>query len=184
MQALPALGAAVAGMSTATAVAAASAVVGGVSAYSQAKYQGQVASNNAVIADRNAERARHESSIESMDNDMQARAEMGAFMAQGGASGLALGVGSMGLQRKGLKELAARDRAYTKYAGEAKAAAYTQQGDDFRSEAEMQKSAAKFGLLESGLNLGGSLISGAPSVAPGTASRITGPTRPRARPRS
>jgi hypothetical protein len=179
MQAIPL---ALASMSAATAVTTASAVVGGIAAISSARYQSQVAQNNATIATQNAERTRFETQVANQEQDQAAKADIGQLLASGGASGLALGVGSMGLRRKSAEQLAARDRAYTDYAGATRAAGFEQQSNDFTASASAARSEGIFGALGAGLDIGGSLISGASTVNPATASRITGSTRPRARP--
>jgi hypothetical protein len=179
MQAIPL---ALASMSAATAVTTASAVVGGIAAISSARYQSQVAQNNATIATQNAERTRFETQVANQEQDQAAKADIGQLLASGGASGLALGVGSMGLRRKSAEQLAARDRAYTDYAGATRAAGFEQQANDFTASASAARSEGVFGALGAGLDIGGSLISGASTVNPATASRITGSTRPRARP--
>ena len=167
---------------TAASIGQAAAVVSGVSAFSQARYQAKVAGNNATIADANAVRANEEAGMLAQQQDQEARNEMGAFMAQGGSSGLSLGIGSMGLQRKSLDDLAARDRGYTVKAGESRAAAFRQQGSDFRADAKSANRSGLFGLLESGIGFAGSLISDAPTVSPEAARRVTGTSRPRMRP--
>jgi hypothetical protein len=180
MQAIPAALAAL-GTSTATAVSVGSAVVGGVAAVGQARYQSQVAKNNATIATQNAERTRFETQVANQQQDQEARADIGALLAQGGASGLALGVGSMGLRRKSAEQLAARDRAYTDYAGETRAAGFDQQASDFSAEAASANRAGIFGAVGAGLDIKSSLVSGASTVNPTTANRITGRSRVRAR---
>lgn len=183
MQAIPAVLAAVGVSATtaATVATVASAVVGGVAAVSSANYKSQVAQNNATIASNNAERSRNEAAAANQRQDQEAKADIGALLAQGGASGLSLGVGSMGLRRKSAEQLAARDRGYTTYAGETRAAGFEQQASDFKAEASAEKRAGVFNAVGAGIDITSSLISGAPSVNPATASRITGPTRPRAR---
>ena len=167
---------------SATAATTASAVVGGIAAISAASYKAKVAQNNATIATQNAERTRFETQVANQEQDQAAKADIGQLLASGGASGLALGVGSMGLRRKSAEELSARDRAYTTYAGETRAAGFQQQANDFTSSASAARSEGVFGALGAGLDIGGSLVSGASTVNPATASRITGSTRPRARP--
>ena len=164
---------------SATAATTASAVVGGIAAISAASYKAKVAQNNATIATQNAERTRFETQVANQEQDQAAKADIGQLLASGGASG---GVGSMGLRRKSAEELSARDRAYTTYAGETRAAGFQQQANDFTSSASAARSEGVFGALGAGLDIGGSLVSGASTVNPATASRITGSTRPRARP--
>jgi len=180
MQAIPAFLAST-GVSATTAISAASAAIGGVSAISQANYQSRVAKNNAVIAANNATQVRQETAVNNMMRDQEARSDIGAMLAQGGASGLSLGVGSMGLRRKSMEELAARDRELSTYAGDTRAAGFDQQSQDFTSEARSARTAGAFNAAGAGINFGSSFISDAPTVNAATSARITGRIRPRAR---
>lgn len=170
MQALPLLFAGGKGLATVASIAGTA--VSGFAAFSQAQYQSRVAANNAAVAEQNAVRARQEAAIHAQDQDLQASMEIGQMLAAQGASGLSLGVGSMGLRRKSAEELAAKDRGYTIYAGETKAAAYGQQAEDFRAESSAASSAGKFGLLGTAIGFGDSLISRATKVNAKTARRI------------
>lgn len=170
MQAIPALFAKM-GI-TAAAASTASAVIGGISTLASSMFQARVAKNNAAIAESNAQRAIQEASVKAQDQDIAARAEMGQMLASAGASGLSMGTGSLALQRKATEELAARDRGYTTYAGEAEAAGYKQQAQDFRTEAAGARMSGLFGLVSSGLDIAGSMISSASTVNAATARSI------------
>lgn len=161
-QAIPAI---VAGASTAsTAISVASAVAGTVAAVSEARYRSQVATNNATIAEANRVRTMEETGINAQEQDMAARADIGAMLAQQGASGLSMGIGSMALRRKSAGELAAKDRSRVVYTGQTEANQFEQQAQDFREESRMAKREGKFAVLEGGLNIGSSLIGGAEKV--------------------
>jgi hypothetical protein len=98
--------------------------------------------------------------------------EIGQMLSAQGASGLSVGVGSMGLRRKSAEELAAKDRGFAIYAGDSKAAAYQQQAADFRAESSAARGAGRFGLLGTAIGFGDSLISRATKVNMKTARRI------------
>lgn len=151
-----------------------SAVVTAASTVMGAMYQGQVAKNNAIIAENNAGRAIQEASVAAQEGDQAAAADIGQMISQAGASGLTLNTGSQGLKRKSASELAARDRGYTVYKGATEAAGYRQQAEDFRSEASAAKSSAIFGLIGGGLDIGTSLVNRKTTVNNNTARRITG----------
>lgn len=161
-QAIPAI---VAGASTAsTAISAASAVVGTVAAVGEARYRSQVATNNATIAEANRVRTLEETGINAQEQDLAAQADIGAMLAQQGASGLTMGVGSMGLRRKSAGELAAKDRSRIVYAGQTEANQYGQQRDDFREEAKMARREGNFAIIGGALDVGSSLVGGASKV--------------------
>ena len=189
MQMIPQAIAAIGGSTT---LSTAATIAGTGAAIAQNSYQARVALNNAKIAEQNAERAINESKIGAQDQDLEAKAQIGALIARGGASGLSLGAGSLALRRKSAEELAARDRGYTIYAGETKADAYNQQAQDYRTEASSLRTANFMEVIGAGFDIGTSLISGAAltnrrnaitgsSPTQSSVSRIA-PTRPRARP--
>lgn len=151
-----------------------SAIVGTVSTVSSAMFQAQVAKNNAVVAENNANRSVQEAAVAAQEGDQAANADLGQMLAQAGASGLTLNTGSMGLKYKSASELAARDRGYTIYKGASEAAGYRQQANDFRTEAGGARSSAMFGLVGGALDVGGSLISRKTKVNNDTARKITG----------
>jgi len=159
-----------------SALSVASSVVGAFSAVASAMYQSKVASNNAIIANNNANRAVQEAAVAAQEQDFAARGEIGDIISQAGASGLTLDTGTQGLRRRSASELAARDRGYTIYRGATEAAAYRQQGADFKAEASAAKSKAFFGLAGGAIDVGSSLVSGATKVNNATARRI-GTTR-------
>jgi hypothetical protein len=152
---------------------------------SAARYQQQVALNNATVATNNAERTRFETQVANQQQDQEAKADIGQLLSQGGASGLTLGVGSMGLRRKSAEQLASRDRAYTNYAGATKAAGFDQQSADFTASAAASKREAGFAKAGAKINIASSLISGASKIDFGRFGSVAGssrsPTRPRAR---
>jgi hypothetical protein len=169
----------------ATATAVQGARLEGQAQVSAANYQRQVSLNNATIATNNAERTRLETQVANQQQDQEAKADIGQLLAQGGASGLTLGVGSMGLRRKSAEQLASRDRAYTNYAGATKAAGFDQQSADFTASAAASEREAGFAKAGAKINIASSLISGASKIDYGRFGSVTGssrsPTRPRAR---
>lgn len=141
-----------------TAASVGGAVLTGVAGYQSAKFQSQVAENNALIAEQNRQLAITESAIEAQRTDEEALKELGAMLADQSASGLLLSSGSHALRRKNLSELAARDRGNIIYEGEARGRRYAQQGQDFRTEAAGAKSRGRFALFEGALGVGNSFI--------------------------
>lgn len=170
MQAIPAAIAAMGGWGTA--LAAGSAAFTAISGYQQGMYQSRVAANNAQIANDNAKRVTQETAVKAQEQDWQAQTEMGALLANLGASGLSVGTGSAALRRKSQENLAAKDRAYTTYEGETQATGYKQQSQDFTAEAAANRSAAQNALISGVLDIGSSLVGGASKVNVAKAKRI------------
>jgi hypothetical protein len=139
-------------------------VAGMASAMSQASYNSKVAENNAIIADQNAQEAILDSQKEAQQRGLAAQAEMGDLLANQAASGLNLGSGSYALARKSQAELAARDTEIVTADGRRRAENYQQQATDFRSEAAQQKAAGRWSIIEGGLGIASSAVSGATRV--------------------
>lgn len=159
MEMLPA---ALAASNPATAIAGA--VISGVSAFSAARYKAQVSRNNALIADRNATQARKTATINAQEQDLDASQEIGAMIARMGGSGLSLGVGSLGRRVENADELAAKDRANIIFDGDVQSAQFSQQADDFRSNAKSADREALFGLASGAINIGESALSSASRI--------------------
>ena len=150
------------GLSTALQVGAvALSTVGGIQ---QSKFQSQVALNNAAIAEDNARRSVFEAQVEAQETDFAARDELGQLLSQQGASGLSLGSGSFALRRKGLEELAAKDRGFIRTQGEVQATRFRQQASDQRSASAQAKAAGRNALISGAFDIGTSLVSGATRV--------------------
>lgn len=147
-----------------TGLAVASGVVGTVAAVGDARYRSQVATNNATIAEANRVRTLEETGIRAQEQDMSARADIGAMLARQGASGLSMGIGSMALRRKSAGELAAKDRSRLVYTGQTEANQFEQQAQDFREESRMAKRESRFALVGGALGIGSSLIGGATKI--------------------
>ena len=163
-QAIPAIAAVASNSAVTTTLAVASTAVGTYAAVNEANYRSQVARNNAVIAEENRLRTLEETAINAQEQDLAARAEIGALLAQQGASGLSMGVGSMALRRKSAEELAAKDRSRITYEGQTVANQYEQQREDFKEESRMAKSEVNMAMLEGAIGIGSSLIGGATKV--------------------
>lgn len=132
-------------------------IAGAVSASNAAKA-------NAAIAEDNAKRATQEAAAKAQEQDVKARGELGAFLAESGASGLSLGSGSTLLRRQSLTELAAKDRGYITYEGAREATNFKQTAADYRAEARSARNAGFFNAVGGALEIGSTLISGASEV--------------------
>lgn len=155
MQALPIIGAVVGGVGG---------VVQATSSASASRFQAKVAQNNAIIAKNNSDRVLQETAINTRDQDTAAAGELGDLLANMGASGFAQGTGSQALRRSTGEILAGRDRTYSAAAGRSQSDAYLQQSQDFKTESNGHKSAARNAMLSGFLDVASSAISGAGRV--------------------
>jgi hypothetical protein len=137
--------------------------VSAVSTIAAASYKRKVAMANAEVAEQNAETSMFESRAAAQDQDLDAAQSLGAMLANQGASGLSLGIGSQGLAMSSQRALAARDRGYTIHEGKTKHRNFLQQRNDSLAEAAGAKSEMIFGAVSGALGIGDSIISGAAS---------------------
>jgi hypothetical protein len=155
----------IAGLSASTAtvigtgITIASTLMGTVASMNAASTEAKIAENNAIIAEDNRKRAIQEGQIKAQQQDFEASQELGELVAKQAASGLS-GT-SYALQRKSMRELAARDRGFTIYESEALATRHAQDAQDYRTSAASSRSAKRNAGIAGILGTGSSLISGA-----------------------
>jgi hypothetical protein len=152
---LPALG---------TAFSVGSAVLGTVSAISQANYQAKVAENNAKIAAENAKLASDQAQNEQLNADKEAAALIGQQESIQGGSGLSIDGGSQLRTRRTANKLAEQDRFNIREAGNRQIQNFLQQSENFSSEASSYKAQAKGSLIAGFLDVGKSLVNSADKV--------------------
>lgn len=111
----------------------------GVLGFAQAQYQGQVARNNEIIAQRNAWAAIHRSEIEQQDQDAQTSGMIGELVAEQGASGVAINSGSAVLTRSAVAKLGRQDALRVRYGGEMEAFNYKTQAANFHAQQDASK---------------------------------------------
>ena len=143
----------------ATGVSIASGVLGLAQTVQSSKFEQAVLSQQAEIALENQERTVTEGALAAQRADEQASAELGSLIASQAASGLS--GGSHSLQRKSMRELAARDRGLITFQAEAQGAQFAQQAQDARVASRRSKTKSKYDAFGGILGIGGSLISGA-----------------------
>lgn len=144
------------------AVSIGTSVLSAVSARNQASFEGELAQRNQKIAEENRLQTIRETGEAARDKDREASQELGALIASQAASGLS--GGSHALQRKSLRQLAARDRERIVAEGTSQAERFRQQAQGFAGDAAAA-SAAKSNALTTGLlDVGSSAISGASLV--------------------
>lgn len=157
MAAIPAaLGSMAGGIGTALSVGGA--IMGGVSAMQQAKYQAEVAKNNAKVAQDNANRETTATQQRILQSDNELAALAGEQLATQGASGLSTGGRTQFLTRKQTKTIGRQDALNINEQGTQTSRNYLQQAADFRSEANMAKSAGRNAMLQSVIGAAGSLV--------------------------
>ena len=160
----PALGAVGGGSALAglgTVLGAAGSLYSGFAQMQAAKTNAEINRVNAEIAEENARDAIQQSQLEAQETDARAKMELGALLADQGASGLGLSSGSFALQRKSATELAAKDRGYIRAQGNIDAAKYRQQAVDFRNQARVSRAEGQNAFVGSVIGAGSSLVSGA-----------------------
>lgn len=128
-------------------------------AQSQADFNTRKAENNAVIAEKNRERALAESRVAAQDSDQAARSEIGQVVANAAASGLSISSGSKAQQRVSLEKLVSRDRERLVLAGTLEAQGLTERASQARAEAANSRKARKFAAKAGQLQAANSLVS-------------------------
>lgn len=154
-----ALGAGAGGIGTALQVGGS--ILGIASAVGAANYQSQVAKNNAIIAERNAQQASVQAQEEQLQNDQQVAAVIGEQEAEQSASGL---TGTSQLRtRRSTARLGRQDSINIRLQGNQDIANNLQQAENFRGEARTARSNAIGAVLGGALDIGSSLIGGSAS---------------------
>lgn len=142
-------------------ISAGAAVVSGISSIQSANYQAAVAARNAQIMEENAARNSAAAQQDMADNDRAAAAEIATLEAAMSASGLQGNSGSMMLRRRGLTDLADRDRERLAVKRDTETQNAMQEAAGLRAEAAANKSAAKWGWLTTALGATSSYLSSA-----------------------
>lgn len=163
--ALPTLAAA------APALTAGAAVVGGVNTFLQQRYQAQVAENNSIIMERQAEVESDAAQLDAQDSDFARAQEIGQVTAAAGASGASVDSFSFFARRRAMEAAAGVDRERLTVRGRQRVTDLQNSAADARASASNLRSGAMFSLIGGGLNAAGALL---PSfgVRPSTATRL------------
>ncbi len=155
-----------------TALSIAGTVFSGVAQMQQAKFQQAILNSQAEQAQLNAFAARERSAISAQDQDFAALNELEEQLARQGASGFDVGSGSLVLGRVGKRAQAKLDRTRIRQAGEQEALNFESQATGLLGQATL-KGNQRFGLmLETGLGIGSSLITGATTVRKAAIERL------------
>lgn len=143
----------------------------------RAKYQREVALRNAAIEEENRVAELHEAALAAQDADQDAKIELGALLADQGASGLDLGSGSFLRVRQGMETIAAQDRSRIIKEGENAADEASRRAENFREEARNAGRAADNARSAGRRSVAASLISGIGTISNTAAKHITGSAR-------
>lgn len=138
---------------------------GGQATQAQMAYQAQVAQNNAIIAQRNAQWDIQAGEAAANDRGMKTRAQAGTATANLAASGVATGVGSAGQAVAGIKEIGMLDSLRIR--SNASRQAYGDEVQATSDKAQAQLDTMEGQQAAEGGDLGalGSLLSGAGTAA-------------------
>lgn len=133
-------------------------VFSGVSALGQGLYQSQVAKNNAVIAERNANLASQAAQTQALRSDREYAAQRGMVLAQGSASG------TLGASRDAVLGLVDRNRAEAsmdiRTRGGYESEGFNNQAAGFKGQANAAKSAGISSLIGSVFDAGSMALGG------------------------
>ena len=131
---------------------------------SQARYQAQVAANNAVIAQQNAAYAIQSGEARATDEAMKARQQQGAVIAALAASGMDVNTGSAVDIREGFRERGQLNVERTRNEAALRAYGYESQSSNFLADEALQQAAGRNARTAGFLKAGGTLLSGASSA--------------------
>jgi len=156
-------------------------VVGGMqqgsAASSAAKYQAQVARNNATISQQNAEYASQAGEAAAQAQGLKNRATLGSISAAQSASGLSLDSPSLSDVREGAANVLRLDTANISQNAALRARAYQTQATDYEAQATLNTQKASDATTAGYMGAAGSLLSGASSFADKW-TRYTTPAKP------
>lgn len=143
---------------------AASSIAGGIAARNQAKFQAQVAKNNAEISRRNADEAliagqREESALRSKTTRLIAQQT-----AEAAASGVDVNVGSPLAVREADAMEGEMDALTLRYNAARQSYGFRMEASNQEASAKMYKKAGKNAMLQGFLGAGSSIIGGATSI--------------------
>ena len=142
-------------------VSAAGSIVGGISSSNAAKYQAQVAENNALIERQNADYAMKAGEAQTEKSSLRGAANLAAIKASQAANGVDVNTGSNLDVQESARETNKLDTLTTLNNAQLQAYGYRTQATAFESQAQLDKSAANSDLIGGFLGVGGSLLGNA-----------------------
>lgn len=130
-----------------------------------AEYRAAIAERNAKQAEFNAVSAQRRSAVEQQDQDQETRNLLAQQLSAQAGSGLDVGSRSFALARKSAAQVGRKDALNIIREGTLEAESFRVQGEDFKAEAHLQRSAAKSSRLAGFLGATKSLLGGATKFA-------------------
>lgn len=155
---------AIAATVAAAATSAAGAVESGEANASNAKYQAQVAANNATIANQNAEAATQAGAANAAAQSLQNRETVSKTIAGAAASGVDVNSGSAADVTTSNREVGDLDTLQTLNNAQLQAYGYQSQSTGFTAQSGLETAEASQAPIAGGISAGGDLLSGASSV--------------------
>ena len=145
-------------------LSAGSSLLGGISKAESAGYQGQIASNNALTAARNANYSAAAGSAQTEQAGLKARAELGNVRAGLAANNLNVNTGSAADVQTSQREVGDLDTATVASRAAEAVYGYRVQGSDFRAQAAADRAQIGPDIAGGILSAGGSLAGSAPNI--------------------
>lgn len=139
-------------------------VSSGIAASNQASYQAQVARNNAIVAEQNAQYATKAGEVATARESMQGRAAGAKLKSAQAASGIDVNKGSAVDVQAGNRWTSQLDTETTAHNAAIKAYGYRTQGANFEAEAGLQDAAASSAIPGAFLDAGAGLLGEASSL--------------------
>lgn len=128
-------------------------------------YKAQVARNNAIIAERNAQAATEAGGVGGQVNDLKTKSNIATQLVVQAANGLDVNSGTNVNVRQSTADLGHLDTLTILNNAAKQSAGFRAQGANFTAEAELDTSAAKYAEEAGGINIAASLLGGATSVS-------------------
>ena len=148
-----------------TAVSAVGMIQSGQAQAKSASYAAQVARNNALIADKNANYAIQSGNAQEQQTGMQDRALLGAVVSGEAASGLDVNTGTTAQVQQGQREIGKLDQDTIAHNAAMEAYGYRTQSMNFSAQSSLDKSQAAQAGPAGIAGAAGGLLSGASSLA-------------------
>lgn len=142
-------------------IGAAGAIMNGQSQAASAKYNSEVAQNNATIATQNAQYAGAEGEAQAGAKEQQTRSQIGAITAAQGANGVDIGSGSNLDVKSSAEQLGQLDAINIRANAARQAYGYQTQATNEEAQSSLDKYEAEEAPVAGDISAGGSLLSGA-----------------------
>jgi hypothetical protein len=130
----------------------------------EANYQAQVAANNTIIANQNAEQATAAGSVQAQNIGLETAATGGAIKAAQGANNVDVNTGSNVLVQKGQRKIGALSQLQTRANAALQAYGYKVQAQQATEQGQLYQAEAQYAPIAGDIGATGSLLSGVSSA--------------------